>query len=120
MFALFYSSLFRFQVYKCCLDLIPHKVFTFAKVWLLYAQFEIRQKDANTARRALGTALGKCPKSKLFRGYIDLEIQLREFHRCRILYEKFLVFDAENCSAWMKFAELETLLGNEQFAMGSF
>ena len=100
------------QVYRTCLELIPHKKFTFAKIWLLYAQFEIRQKDIKAARLALGTALGKCPKAKLFRGYIDLEIQLREFHRCRTLYEKFLLFDPENCSAWMKFAELETLLGD--------
>lgn len=99
------------QVYKTCLELIPHKIFTFAKVWLLYAQFEIRQKDVQQARLALGCALGKCPKAKLFRGYIDLEIQLREFQRCRMLYEKFLLFDSENCAAWMKFAELETLLG---------
>ena len=69
------------QVYRTCLDLIPHKQFTFAKVWLLYAQFEIRRKDVTKARQALSTALGKCPKAKLFRGYIDLEIQLREFHR---------------------------------------
>ena len=100
------------DVYKTCLDLIPHKRFTFAKVWLLYAQFEIRQREVTTARRALGTAIGKCPKAKLFRGYIELEIHLREFQRCRILYEKFLLFDPENCSAWMKFAELETLLGD--------
>ena len=99
------------QVYRTCLDLIPHKKFTFAKLWLLYAQFEIRQRDIKTARLALGTALGKSPKSKLFRGYIELEIQLREFQRCRTLYEKFLLFDPENCSAWMKFAELESLLG---------
>ncbi len=99
------------QVYKTCLDHIPHKRFTFAKVWLLYAHFEVRQRDLTAARRALGCALGKCPKAKLFRGYIDLEIQLREFSRCRTLYEKFLLFDPENCSAWMKFAELETLLG---------
>lgn len=49
-----------------------------------------------------GTAIGKCPKDKLFRGYIDLEIQLREFSRCRILYEKHLSFNAENCTTWMK------------------
>lgn len=104
------------QVYRTCLDLLPHKRFTFAKVWLLYAQFEIRQRDVGAARRALGTALGKCPKAKLFRGYIDLEIQLREFHRCRTLYEKFLLFDPENCSAWMKFAELESLLGDTERA----
>lgn len=104
------------QVYRTSLDIIPHKKFTFAKLWLLYAQFEIRQRDVITARRALGTALGKCPKGKLFRGYIDLEIQLREFHRCRTLYEKFLLFDPENCSAWMKFAELESLLGDVERA----
>ena len=100
------------EVYRTCLDLIPHKRFTFAKMWLLYAQFEIRQKDVTAARRALGTAIGKCPKAKLFRGYIDLEIHMREFQRCRILYEKFLLFDPENCTAWMKYSELETLLGD--------
>lgn len=66
----------------------------------------------DTARRALGSSLGKCPKAKLFRGYIDLEIQLREFSRCRTLYEKFLEFNPENVQTWMKFAELETLLGD--------
>ncbi|KAL1399013.1 hypothetical protein pipiens_002275 [Culex pipiens pipiens] len=78
------------QIYKTCLELIPHKV----------------------ARKALGMAIGMSPRDKLFRGYIDLEIQLREFDRCRILYEKFLEFGPENCITWMKFAELETLLGD--------
>lgn len=100
------------QVYKACLELIPHKIFTFSKIWLLYAQFEIRQKELMTARRALGVGIGKCPRDKLFRGYIDLEIQLREFDRCRILYQKFLEYGPENCTTWMKFAELETLLGD--------
>lgn len=104
------------QVYRAALDLLPHKRFTFAKLWLLYAQFEIRQKDVATARRALGSALGKCPKAKLFRGYIDMEIQLREFTRCRTLYEKFLEFNPENVQTWMKFAELETLLGDAERA----
>jgi len=104
------------QVYRAALDLLPHKCFTFAKLWLLYAQFEIRQKDVATARRALGSALGKCPKAKLFRGYIDMEIQLREFPRCRTLYEKFLQFNPENVQTWMKFAELETLLGDVERA----
>ena len=49
-----------------------------------------------------GAAIGKCPKDKIFRGYIDLEIQLREFERCRILYEKFLEFSPDNCTTWMK------------------
>jgi crooked neck len=49
-----------------------------------------------------GVAIGKCPKNKLFRGYIDMELQLREFERCRVLYEKFLEFGPENCTTWMK------------------
>ncbi|KAJ2855714.1 Crooked neck-like protein 1, partial [Coemansia asiatica] len=31
------------QVYLACNDLLPHKAFTFAKFWLQYAWFEIRQ-----------------------------------------------------------------------------
>ncbi|XP_076317767.1 pre-mRNA splicing factor crn isoform X1 [Tachypleus tridentatus] len=100
------------QVYQACLQLIPHKVFTFAKIWLLAAQFEIRQKNLTAARKLLGKSIGMCPKDKLFRGYIDLEIQLREFDRCRILYQKYLEFSPENCSTWLKFAELETILGD--------
>jgi crooked neck len=100
------------QIYKTCLELIPHKIFTFSKMWLYYAQFEIRQKNLQVARKSLGMAIGMCPRDKIYRGYIELEIQLREFDRCRILYEKFLEFNSENCITWMKFAELETLLGD--------
>ncbi|XP_057889483.1 crooked neck-like protein 1 [Melospiza georgiana] len=100
------------QVYQACLQLLPHEKFTLAKMWLLYAQFEIRQKNLLLARRALGTSIGKCPKNKLFKGYIELELQLREFDRCRKLYEKFLAFAPENCTSWIKFAELETILGD--------
>ncbi|KAH8028453.1 hypothetical protein HPB51_016904 [Rhipicephalus microplus] len=67
-----------------------------------------------------GTAIGLCPKDKLFRGYIDLEIQLREFDRCRILYQKFLEFAPENCTTWMKYAELETILGDVERARAIF
>ncbi len=41
------------QVYQACLELLPHKRFTFAKIWLLFAQFEIRQKDLSRARKIL-------------------------------------------------------------------
>lgn len=104
------------QVYRVCLELIPHQKFTFAKMWLYYAQFEVRQKNLPFARRALGAAIGKCPKHKLFKGYIELELQLREFDRCRKLYEKCLEFGPENCASWIKFAELETILGDTERA----
>ena len=53
-----------------------------------------------------------CPKDKLFKGYIELEIELREFDRCRTLYEKYIEFNPQNCTTWIKFAELESILGD--------
>ena len=41
------------EVYKKCIAVMPNKIFTFAKIWLLYAQFEIRQKNLTAARKAL-------------------------------------------------------------------
>ena len=55
---------------------IPHKKFTFAKLWIYYAQFEVSGKDVSSARKMLGVALGKCPKPKLFKAYIELELSL--------------------------------------------
>ncbi|KAI1638181.1 cell cycle control protein [Biscogniauxia mediterranea] len=95
------------QIYKLCLDLIPHKKFTFAKIWLMKAQFEIRQGQLTAARKSLGQAIGMCPKDKLFKGYIELELKLFEFLRCRTLYEKHIEWNPANCQTWIKFAELE-------------
>lgn len=76
------------EVWKACLEIIPHKKLTFGKIWIYFAQFEIRQRNLGDARKIFGAAIGKCPKDKLFREYIELELQLREFDRCRKLYEK--------------------------------
>ncbi|KAI9171977.1 Pre-mRNA-splicing factor clf1 [Paramyrothecium foliicola] len=95
------------QIYKLCLDLIPHKKFTFAKIWLLAAQFEIRQGELTAARKLLGRAIGMCPKDKIFNGYVELERKLFEFMRCRTLYEKHIEYNSANCQTWIKFAELE-------------
>ncbi|KAI9142201.1 protein crooked neck [Paraphysoderma sedebokerense] len=108
------------QVYTQCLNIIPHKVFTFAKVWLLYAQFEIRQMNLSQARKTLGYALGICPKEKLFKGYIEMELMLREFDRVRTLYEKYLTFNPANCYAWIKYAELERMLDDIERCRGIF
>ncbi|RXG70781.1 Crooked neck-like protein 1 [Armadillidium vulgare] len=108
------------DVYQMCLKLIPHKIFTFAEMWILYAKFEIRQKDLATARKYLGQAIGMCPKNKLFRGYIDLEIKLREFDRCRKLYEKWIEFDTENCKTWIQFSTLESMLNDIDRARGIY
>lgn len=108
------------EIYSFVLKLIPHKVFTFAKMWVLAAKFEVRQKNLPAARKLLGTAIGMCPKEKLFKEYIEFEIQLREFDRCRIIYQKYLEYSPHNCIAWMKFAELENILGELDRARSLF
>ncbi|KAJ1939321.1 Crooked neck-like protein 1, partial [Linderina macrospora] len=102
------------EVYAACVDLVPHKSFTFAKLWLQYAWFEVRQENLDKARRALGRAIGMCPKHRLFRGYIEMELELREFDRVRTLYSKYLEFDSTSCATWVEFARLETALGETE------
>lgn len=41
------------QVYRACLQLLPHKIFTFSKIWLYYANFELRNKNLSLARKYL-------------------------------------------------------------------
>ena len=108
------------QVYSECLKLIPHKKFTFAKIWLMKANFEVRRSNLPTARKTLGQAIGMCPKNKLFQGYIALELKLFEFARCRTLYEKHIAFNPTNTSAWIKFAELERGLDDTKRARAIF
>jgi crooked neck len=48
-------------VYKGCLGVIPHKRFTFCKIWLQAAHLEVRAKDLTAARKLLGRAIGEWP-----------------------------------------------------------
>jgi crooked neck len=98
-------------VYKACLDVIPHRAFTFGKMWLLAAQLEVRVKDLAAARRILGQGIGLCGKENIFKGYIELELQLGEVDRCRTLYSKYIEKMPFNCAAWKAFAQLETNCG---------
>lgn len=65
------------QIYQEAIKLIPHKQFTFAKLWLMFAKFEIRRLDLPAARKIMGAAIGMCPKEALFKGYIELEVEVR-------------------------------------------
>lgn len=98
-------------VYRGCIDVIPHKAFTFGKIWLLAAQLEVRQKDLPAARKLLGVAIGLCGKPNIFRGYIELEQQLGEVDRCRTIYTKYIQYMPHNCDAWQAFAQLEASVG---------
>jgi len=103
-------------VWRACLQVIPHRDFTFGKIWLMAAQFEIRQKDLAAARKLLGQALGMCGKENLFRGYIEMEYQMGEIERCRSIYTKYLETMPHNCTAWKAFAQLEINVGETERA----
>ncbi|KAK3002087.1 hypothetical protein RJ639_020546 [Escallonia herrerae] len=107
-------------VYRECRKLIPHQKFSFAKIWLMAAQFEIRQLNLDGARLILGNAIGQAPKDKIFKKYIEIELQLGNIDRCRKLYEKYLEWSPENCYAWSKFAELERSLSETERARAIF
>ncbi|CAA0382256.1 unnamed protein product [Arabidopsis thaliana] len=102
------------DVYRACLKLIPHSKFSFAKIWLLAAQHEIRQLNLTGARQILGNAIGKAPKDKIFKKYIEIELQLRNIDRCRKLYERYLEWSPGNCYAWRKYAEFEMSLAETE------
>ena len=40
------------------------------------AHLEVRAKDVAAARKVFGRGIGVAPKEKLFKGYIELELQL--------------------------------------------
>lgn len=40
------------------------------------ARFEVRQLDLPAARRILGNGIGMCPKESLFKGYVQLEMDV--------------------------------------------
>ncbi|KAA8530062.1 hypothetical protein F0562_004771 [Nyssa sinensis] len=108
------------NVYRECLKLIPHDKFSFSKIWILAAQFEIRQLNLKGARQILGNAIGRAPKHKIFKKYIEIELQLGNIDRCRKLYEKYLEWSPENCYAWSKYAQLERSLSENQRARGIY
>jgi crooked neck len=159
------------EVYRACLKLIPHRAFTFSKIWIMAAQFEIRQLRLDAARKILGMGIGMCPKvgagsglgadcrtcashvalrmwraeaarccswckaaappaapflcfgfwrsldwcpplnsqpplhptlpqDKLFKSYIEMELQLGAIERCRTLYQKYIEWSPANAGAW--------------------
>ncbi|XP_010465138.1 PREDICTED: crooked neck-like protein 1 [Camelina sativa] len=108
------------SVYRECLKLIPHTKFSFGKIWLLAAQYEIRQLNLTGARQILGNAIGKAPKNKIFKKYIEIEFRLGNIDRCRKIYERYLEWSPENCYAWRNYAEFEMSLSETERARAIF
>ena len=61
------------EVYERAIKLVPHKKFTFGKLWINYAHFCLRCDDLVKARKVFGRSIGVFPKKKVFKAYISLE-----------------------------------------------
>ncbi|GJM99223.1 hypothetical protein PR202_ga16305 [Eleusine coracana subsp. coracana] len=127
------------EVYRACLKLIPHKIFSFAKVWLLAARFEIRQKNMHAAPRILANSyawrryaelekrLDESDRARsvyelavaqpaldtpevIWKEYLQFEIDEKEFDRARELYER-LLDRTTHLKVWLSYAEFEASAG---------
>ncbi|KAL8425002.1 hypothetical protein Efla_004479 [Eimeria flavescens] len=77
-------------VYEKAIEIVPHKQFSFAKLWTLFVAFEIRQLNLDRARKIFGMAIAKCGKEKIFQAYSQLELRLGNIDRCRQIHAKFI------------------------------
>ena len=102
------------QVYQAVIELVPHKLFSFAKLWIQYAEFEVRQQNLDRARKIYGQAIGMCGKVKIFEEYANLEMRLGCIDRCRKIYEKFVETHPMSPKSWLAFIDVEESIGEEE------
>uniref|UniRef100_A0A672FKK1 Crooked neck pre-mRNA splicing factor 1 n=1 Tax=Salarias fasciatus TaxID=181472 RepID=A0A672FKK1_SALFA len=98
--------------------------------WFDYLRLVESDADPETVREVYERAIANIPpiqEKRHWRRYIYLWINYAlyeelevKFDRCRKLYEKYLEFTPENCTTWIKFAELETILGDIERARAIF
>uniref|UniRef100_A0A8C7K6E4 Crooked neck pre-mRNA splicing factor 1 n=1 Tax=Oncorhynchus kisutch TaxID=8019 RepID=A0A8C7K6E4_ONCKI len=98
--------------------------------WFDYLRLVESDADPDTAREVYERAIANIPpiqEKRHWRRYIYLWINYAlyeelevKFDRCRKLYEKYLEFAPENCTTWIKFSELETILGDTERARAIF
>jgi len=98
------------KVYEGILNLIPHEIFSFSKLWILFAHFHVRQLNIEKARKILGQAIAKCPSKKIFEAYVEIENSVANFDRCRKIYEKWIELFPNESAAWISFANFEASL----------
>ncbi|KAF0973800.1 hypothetical protein FDP41_007187 [Naegleria fowleri] len=100
------------QVYQGCLELLRSEEYSapninFSKIWIMFAHFEIRQRNIDDARKILNAAVLCLPKDKIFKEYIKVELSLGNIDTVRQLFQKQLEVSPSSCESWKNYAELE-------------
>lgn len=99
-----------------CSKVLPHKEYSFSKIWILLAKLCIRMDDLTAARSVFGRAIGLNGSPKIFKAYIEIETQMGNFDRCRKLYEKQIELRPEDPESWISYIEMEAGLGEVERA----
>ena len=98
------------EIYKNILDLIPHKEFTFSKVWILATNFYIRQKNIERVRKLFGISMGLCPRKKIIDSYINIELQLGNNDRVKKIFQNYIQKFPNDENIWFNFCKFEESL----------
>lgn len=104
------------NIYNRWLEVIPHQNFTFSKVWVMAADFEIRQQDVAKACQILRAGIARRPTAGVYEKLIEMEYDLGNFDATRNLFESYMKWSPTNCDGWMQYAEMEHNLGEHERA----
>lgn len=98
------------KIYEEAINIVPHHIFSFSKLWIFKAHFHIRQMELTSARKIMGQAIAKCPSKKIFESYVEIENSIADFDRCRKIYEKWIETRPNDSEAWISFTNFESSL----------
>ena len=94
-----------------CLKLIPHKQFSFSKIWVHLAKLHIRNQDVQSARLVLGKGIGQYGSKSIFTLYLDMESKLGNFERCRKIHERWIEINPHEADNWIAYFKMENDIG---------
>eukprot|EP00920_Eleutheroschizon_duboscqi_P027736 GHVT01067865.1.p1 GENE.GHVT01067865.1~~GHVT01067865.1.p1 ORF type:complete len:677 (+),score=171.04 GHVT01067865.1:2861-4891(+) len=97
------------SIYEKATSLVPHSRFSFSKLFILFAEFELRQLNLGRARRIFGSGIALCGKGRVFDTYAALELRLGNIDNCRRIYAKSIESHPFLPRGWVNLIDLELL-----------
>ncbi|EUR79054.1 hypothetical protein PFBG_00544, partial [Plasmodium falciparum 7G8] len=98
------------DVYNNIIKILSSYEFTFKKIFILYATFELRQLNVNKARSIFNNALQTIPNEKIFEKFCEFELKLGNIRECRNVYAKYVEAFPFNSKAWISMINFELSL----------
>ena len=108
------------KVVESCLDQISNRTFTISKLWNQAALFYIRNKQVDKARETFQRALKNLETGRIYKYYIQMEIDLQNIDNARYLYETYIIAFPTKADAYIDYATFELELENTERARAIF